>query len=297
MYHKAVMLEECIDALNIKSNGIYVDGTFGGGGHSKAILNSLGSEGKLYGFDQDIDAQTNAIDDTRFTFIHANFRHLKRYLKLHQETSIDGILLDLGISSYQIDTAEKGFSTRFEGPLDMRMDKDIPISARDIVNNYSTEELQDIFSQYGEVRNAKTLAETIDRERSISAIETTNQLTNILSHLSHGNPNKYYAQVFQALRIAVNEELKSLKEVLAQCGEILGQKGRLVVLTYHSLEDRLVKYYVKTGNFDGNPTKDQFGNLIRPMQWVNRKPIYANEEEIKANPRSRSAKLRIAEKI
>jgi len=298
-YHVPVLLKECVDGLNIKPDGIYVDLTFGGGGHSKEILKHL-TTGHLYSFDQDPDARKNAeeITSSSFTFIDANFRYLKRYLKLHGVTKVDGILGDLGISSHQIDEGTRGFSTRFDAELDMRMDQQSPLTAKEILRTYSEEKLHKLFGMYGEVKNAKTLANAIIQARNRGKIETTGELISILKPLApRGADFKYAAQVFQALRIEVNDELKALEEMLLQAGEVLNKGGRLVIMSYHSLEDRLVKNYIAKGKFYGEVEKDIYGNFTRPFEPVNKKPLEAGEEEVKANPRARSAKLRIAEKI
>lgn len=296
MYHTPVMLHECIDGLAIKPAGRYVDVTMGGGGHSLAILEQLG-QGKLFGFDQDEDARRNAPADERFVFIAQNFRYLKNYLKLYQALPVDGILADLGISSYQIDEPAKGFSTRFDGPLDMRMDQRRGTTAADIVNDYPEERLTEIFRIYGELTNARQVAYRLVNNRATQRIETTAQLCSTLRSLARPHTeNKFLAQVFQALRIEVNDELGALKELLQQSVDVLAPGGRLVVLAYHSLEDRLVKNFMKTGNFEGTPVKDFYGNLICPFTNVTRKPIMASEEEETRNPRSRSARLRIAER-
>ena len=297
-YHKPVMLQECIEALDIKEGRIYVDVTFGGGGHSRAILEQL-ENGKLYAFDQDSDAEQNTevIDHKGFTFVAANFRYMKRYLKMHGITGVDGILADLGVSSYQIDEAERGFSTRFEGELDMRMDRNAPKSAKEVVNTYSEQELHKVLGMYGEVRNAKTLASAMVAARTNKPIVTSGDLKEVLGRFApRGRENKYAAQVFQALRIEVNDELKALEEMLVQAGEMLNVGGRLVVMSYHSLEDRIVKNFINKGNVQGNEEKDFYGNLLRPLKPLNKKPITASEEEIALNNRARSAKLRIAEK-
>ena len=293
------MLNECIQGLNIKSDGIYIDLTFGGGGHSKEMLKHI-DNGHLYAFDQDVDARANAekIDKRSFTFIEANFRHLTRYLKLHGVTSVDGILADLGISSHQIDEADRGFSTRFDAELDMRMDRSAKLTAKEVLNTYSEKLLQDIFSSYGEVRNARTLAQAIVSHRINKPLNTVNDVKAVLNRfVKKGKENRYYAQVFQAIRIEVNQELKVLEEVLAQSAELLKPGGRLVVMSYHSLEDRLTKNFIATGNMKGEVEKDFYGNVIKPLKAVNRKPITASQKEIKENNRARSAKLRIAEKI
>lgn len=295
-YHVPVMLEECLDGLNINPEGTYVDVTFGGGGHSRAIVERL-TTGKLVAFDQDEDAAKNAWQDNRLVFVQQNFRHLKRYLRLYSMIPVDGILADLGISSYQIDTAERGFSTRFDADLDMRMDRSEGITAADILNTYTATDLQRIFGEYGEVRNARTLAQTIVDARAAEPIKTIGQFKTILEPLSKGNPHKYLAQVFQALRIEVNKEMEALEQLLKDAVEVLKPEGRLVVLSYHSLEDRMVKNFIKAGNAEGQMEKDLFGRGNVPLAAVNRKPIEASAEELKKNPRSRSAKLRIAEKL
>ena len=295
-YHVPVMLEDCIEGLNIKPDGIYIDLTFGGGGHSKAILQRLSSEGSLYAFDQDSDAVKNALDDDRFTMIEDNFSNLTNQLKLYRVTQVDGILADLGISSYQIDCAERGFSTRFDAELDLRMNRKQVLTAKDVVNTYSLEQLKKIFANYGELSNAYQIAKRIESSQ-IEGISTTNQLKEILQPLAQrGKENKFFAQVFQALRIEVNGEIDVLQKMLEQTSPLLKQGGRLVVMSYHSLEDRLVKNYIKTGNCEGRIEKDFFGNLLNDLEAVNRKPITASEQELIRNPRSRSAKLRIAQK-
>lgn len=292
------MLQECIGALDIKEDGVYVDVTFGGGGHSRAILEQIGS-GKLYSFDQDSDAKKNVedINHPGFTFVAANFRFLKRYLKMHGIAGVDGILADLGVSSYQIDEAERGFSTRFEGELDMRMDRNAGKSAKEVVNTYSEKDLHKVLGMYGEVRNAKTLAAAIVAARTNKPIVTSEELREVLARFApRGKENKYYAQVFQALRIEVNDELKALEEMLVQAGEMLNVGGRLVVMSYHSLEDRMVKNFINKGNVQGDEEKDFYGTLLRPLKPLNKKPITASAEEIALNNRARSAKLRVAEK-
>lgn len=296
-YHVPVLLHECIEGLNIKPDGIYVDATFGGGGHSKEILGWLGKKGKLYAFDQDDDAQRNALDDKRFTLIHANFREMKRFLRLLSAMPVDGILADLGVSSWQFDTADRGFSYRFEGPLDMRMNRGIEKTAADLLNTYSAEALQKMFGELGEVRNAKTLAHAIVDARLVKPLETIDDLKLIAKANAKGELMRYLSQVFQAIRIEVNDELGALKDILQQSVEVLKPGGRLAVITFHSLEDRLVKNYIKHGTFEDEPVKDFFGNYKLNMKAINKKPIEANEEEQKRNPRSRSAKLRVAEKI
>jgi 16S rRNA (cytosine1402-N4)-methyltransferase len=298
-YHKPVMLRECVEALNIKSDGIYVDVTFGGGGHSREILKYL-KEGKLIAFDQDDDARKEAekIENRSLTFCQANFMYLKRYLKLNGVTKVNGILADLGISSHQIDSPERGFSTRFDGPLDMRMDQNITQTAASILNEYPESELHKIFGMYGELKNAKTVAKMIVQHRVSKKFVTTEDLKEGLQSVApRGKENKYFAQVFQALRIEVNDEMKALENFLHQCGEVLETSGRLVIMSYHSLEDRMVKNYINKGKVYGEVEKDFYGNEIKPFEAVNRKPIEASEEEIAENKRARSAKLRIAEKI
>ncbi len=296
MYHNPVMLKECIDGLAIDPAGTYVDLTFGGGGHSRAILGRL-STGRLIAFDQDADAISNAPDDPRFTLINQNFRYLVNFLRLYKAVLVDGILADLGISSYQIDQAERGFSTRFDAELDLRMDRKSGLTARQVINQYTTDELIRLFRQYGELPNAYRIAMRIADVRGAGEIITTTQLKDILQPLAErGRENKFFARVFQALRIEVNAELDVLKEMLTQTTKVLKPGGRLVVLTYHSLEDRPVKNFMKTGNFEGIENKDFFGNLIAPFRPVNRKPIVAGEEELTANNRARSAKLRVAER-
>jgi 16S rRNA (cytosine1402-N4)-methyltransferase len=297
-YHVPVMLRECIDGLAIKPDGVYVDITFGGGGHSRAIVDQL-KTGKLYSFDQDEDAKKNAedFDKIKFTFIQANFRHIKKFLRVHGVKKVDGILADLGVSSYQIDTAERGFSTRFDADLDMRMNRKVGPSAKDVINNYSVADLHKILGMYGEIKNAKTAAQTIDMARSGTIINTVEELKSILETVAPKYKEfKYFAQVFQALRIEVNEEMKALEEFLFQVPDLLNPSGRLVVMSYHSLEDRMVKNYIKSGYLDGHLEKDFFGNVLKPLKPVSRKPITPTDTELQINPRSRSAKLRIAEK-
>jgi 16S rRNA (cytosine1402-N4)-methyltransferase len=294
-----VLLQECIEGLQVKPAGTYIDITFGGGGHSRAILEKLDG-GKLFAFDQDADAAENAkqINDPAFTFIEANFRHIRRYLKLYGAGQADGILADLGVSSHQIDSAERGFSTRFQADLDMRMDRGADLTAKTVVNTYTEDRLHRILGMYGEVKNAKTLAATIVKERFARPIGTVNELKSILSKFApRGRENKYFAQVFQALRIEVNEELRVLEEFLEQSVLLLKPGGRLVVMSYHSLEDRLVKNFINKGKFSGEVEKDMYGNVQVPLKPVNKKPIEASEEELARNNRARSAKLRIAEKI
>ena len=295
-YHIPVMLNECIEGLDIKPEGVYIDLTFGGGGHSKAIIQRLSEKGSLYAFDQDSDAIKNALDDERFTMIEDNFSNLTNQLKLYRVTQVDGILADLGISSYQIDCAERGFSTRFDAALDLRMNRKQILTAKDVVNTYSYEQLKKIFSDFGELSNAHQIAKKIE-SLQIEGISTTTQLKEILQPLAQrGKENKFFAQVFQALRIEVNGEIDVLQKMLEQTSPLLKQGGRLVVMSYHSLEDRLVKNYMKTGNCEGKVEKDFFGNVLNDLELVNRKPITASQEELDRNSRSRSAKLRIAQK-
>jgi 16S rRNA (cytosine1402-N4)-methyltransferase len=296
-YHTPVMLQECIDALAIKPNGTYVDVTFGGGGHSKQILNILGDGGRLLGFDQDEDAKRNVPNDERFTFVEQNFRYLKNYCRLHEAIPVDGILADLGVSSHQFDQAERGFSVRFDADLDMRMNKSSDLTAKTIINTYSEEDLHRIFGMYGELQNAKTLAKTVVTARLNQPIGTIAELKKVIQNcIPKGKENKYLAQVFQALRIEVNQELEALQEFLLQSAEVLVSGGRLVVMSYHSLEDRLVKNFIAKGKFRGEVEKDFFGNDQKPFDAVSRGAITASEEEIKTNNRARSAKLRIAVK-
>lgn len=296
-YHTPVMLQECIDALAIKPEGVYVDVTFGGGGHSKQIINQLGKKGRLLGFDQDEDAKRNVPEDGRFTFIEQNFKYLKNYCRLYNAIPVDGILADLGVSSHQFDQAERGFSVRFDADLDMRMNQGGDLTAKKIINTYSEEELHRIFGMYGELQNAKTLAKTVVTARLNQPIGTVAELKNAIQNLiPKGKENKYLAQVFQALRIEVNQELEALQEFLLQSAEVLISGGRLVVMSYHSLEDRLVKNFIAKGKFRGEVEKDFFGNDQKPFDAVSRGAITASEEEIKINNRARSAKLRIAVK-
>ena len=298
-YHKPVMLQQCIEALQIRSEGIYVDATFGGGGHSREILKHLTS-GRLVAFDQDDDARTEAekIKDRSFTFCHANFMYLKRYLKLNGITKVNGVLADLGVSSHQIDSAERGFSTRFDGPLDMRMDRSISQTAATVLNTYSEEDLHKVFGMYGELRNARTVARLIVQRRVQKKFERTEDLKYALKEVApRGKENKYFAQVFQALRIEVNDEMKALENFLHQCGEVIETYGRLVVMSYHSLEDRMVKNYIQKGKVFGELEKDFYGNVLKPFDAVNRKPLEASQEEIALNNRARSARLRVAIKL
>ncbi|MFY7757605.1 MAG: 16S rRNA (cytosine(1402)-N(4))-methyltransferase RsmH [Flavobacterium stagni] len=295
-YHNPVLLKETVDGLNIKSDGIYVDVTFGGGGHSKEILRRLGPNGKLFAFDQDEDAWANAIDDDRFTLIQENFRYIKRFLRFHGVRKVDGILADLGVSSHQFDVPERGFSTRFEAKLDMRMSQQNELDAYRVINEYDDVALKQMFLDYGELKQAPALARTIVEARSKKPIQTTEELKVVLAKYLPGHlSNKILAQIYQAIRIEVNQEMEVLKEFLEQTNELLNPGGRLSVISYHSLEDRLVKRFVKNGMFEGEPERDFFGNFSVPFKNIG-KLIVPSEEEIKINNRARSAKLRIAEK-
>ena len=297
VYHIPVMHDPCIEGLAILPGGVYVDVTFGGGGHAKAILARL-EGGQLFGFDQDSDALANAPQDPRFTFVQANFRDIKRYLRLHGIKQVDGILADLGISSHQIDAPERGFSTRFQGDLDMRMNQSAELSAKELLATADEGRLHKILGMYGEIKNAKTLAQSIVAERSVKPFTTTEGFTAFLKRFApRGKEFKYYAQVFQALRIEVNDEMGALEELLLSAVELLKPEGRLVVMSYHSLEDRLVKSLMIKGKFQGEVEKDFYGNLLRPLEPVSRGAITASEEELALNPRARSAKLRIAKKV
>lgn len=296
-YHNPVLLKETVEGLNIKPDGVYVDVTFGGGGHSREILKRLGPTGKLIAFDQDKDALQNAIDDTRFLLINQNFRFLKQFLRFHGFRTVDGILGDFGVSSHQFDVAERGFSTRFEADLDMRMNRDTNFSAYTVVNKYEEAQLRNVLSNYGELRSAAGMARVIVEARQTEKIKTSEQLKKVLSRfLPAHKENKILAQIYQAIRIEVNQELEALKEFLLQTNEVLKPGGRLSLISYHSLEDRLVKRYIRNGLFEGEPEKDAFGHFEVPFKAV-RKFIIPSKEEIKQNNRARSAKLRIAEKI
>ena len=297
-YHLPVMLNECIEGLNIRPEGTYVDATFGGGGHSRAILSQLGESGRLIAFDQDADALANAIEDSRFKLLNENFRHMKSFLRLQGVRSVDGILADLGVSSHQFDVAERGFSTRFNGELDLRMDRRQEVTARELVNRMDEHELTRILRLYGELPNAYQMAKAICRARAEKEIETTFDLREAVKHhLPRGMENKYLAMLFQALRIEVNGELEALQEMLRQAAELLNPGGRIAVMSYHSSEDRIVKNFFRAGNFEGEIEKDFYGNPIVPLKPVSRKAIVAGEEELQRNPRSRSARLRVAEKV
>jgi 16S rRNA (cytosine1402-N4)-methyltransferase len=297
-YHVPVLLQEAVDALQIKSAGIYVDCTFGGGGHSREMLRRMGSEGKLIAFDQDADARKNLPEDDRIIFVPHNFRHLQRFLKLHKIQVVDGILADLGVSSHQFDEGERGFSTRTDDAvLDMRMDRRQELTAQAVLAEYPEQKLHKLFEQYGEVTNAKTLAKTIVEARSITPFRTIADFKSAVHDVVKGNPNRYFAQVFQSLRIEVNDELGALKEMLEQVPDVLNAGGRIAVITFHSIEDRIVKIFFKEGGFEGRDEYDLYGgNKKRELRVVTKKPVTPSEKEMRANPRSRSAKLRVAEK-
>jgi 16S rRNA (cytosine1402-N4)-methyltransferase len=297
-YHIPVLVAEVIEGLQIKPGGIYVDCTFGGGGHSKAILENLGLKGKLIVFDQDEDARLNLPADERIIFVPHNFRHLQRFLRLHNISAVDGIMADLGVSSHQFDEAKRGFSTRFNANLDMRMDQRQTLTAFDVVNTYSEQQLHKLFEQYGEVTNSKTLARTIVELRSTTTLQTIDAFKNALHEIVKGSPNKYFAQVFQALRIEVNDELGALKDMLQQTPKLLKPGARVVIITFHSLEDRLVKNFFRRGTFD-EPEENPFINTepASELKVITKKPILPAEKEMKQNSRARSAKLRIAEKV
>jgi len=297
MYHNPVLLEACLEGLALKESGTYVDVTFGGGGHTKAILDAIGSDGKVIAFDQDEDAIENSWEDERLIFIHQNFTYLQRFLRFHKIDKVDGILADLGVSSYQIDTPTRGFSTRFDGPLDMRMSSSEGTSAKDVINTYTKEQLSDVFYQYGELKNARKIASRIVERREENPIETTLELADLLRPLVPvKTQHKVLAQIFQALRIEVNQELEALKSLLEQSAEVLNHNGRLCVISYHSLEDRLVKRFIQYGCFENEPEKDEFGRSYKPLKKVGNMTL-PTEIEIQNNKRARSAKLRIAEKI
>ncbi|HET6992772.1 MAG TPA: 16S rRNA (cytosine(1402)-N(4))-methyltransferase RsmH [Bacteroidia bacterium] len=297
IYHKPVLLHESLEGLTIRPDGTYVDVTFGGGGHSRAILAQLGEKGKLIAFDQDEDAVANAINDPRFILVKQNFRFLKNFLRLHNAIPVDGILADLGISSHQIDQAERGFSTRFDGPLDMRMNRSAAMDAEKVLNTYDERQLRNMFREFGDVENAAKLARTILSAREEVAIRSIAELKEAIAPcVPKGKEFQYLAKVFQALRIEINGEMDALKQLLLQSVEVLKPGGRIVVISYHSLEDRLVKNFFRSGNFEGETEKDFFGNLVRPLEPVNRKPITPGENELNENNRARSAKLRIAVK-
>lgn len=297
-YHVPVLLRQTLDGLALKPGGIYVDCTFGGGGHAKALLKQLDATGRLFVFDQDADAAANVPEDDRVVFVPSNFRHLQRFMRLHKITAVDGIMADLGVSSHQFNEPERGFSTRFDAALDMRMDRRQTLTAFDVVNTYTEQQLHLLFEKYGEVTNAKTLARTITGIRSSASLQTINNFKAALHAVVKGNPNKYFAQVFQALRIEVNDELGVLRELLEQIPPLLKPGGRVAIITFHSLEDRLVKNFFRQGNFS-EASSHPFENVasVSTLKIITKKPITADEEELKHNPRSRSAKLRVAEKI
>jgi len=295
-YHTSVLLHEAVDALNIREDGVYVDGTFGGGGHSREILKRLGKKGKLFAFDHDKDAWANLPDDGRITLIPENFRYLRRFLQLHKVPRVDGILADLGVSSFQFDTAERGFSIRFDAPLDMRMDARLDFTAADLIREYPEEKLHKLLEQYGEVRNARTLAKTIVEGRKKTKVQTIQSFKDLIAGCIKGNPNRYLAQVFQALRIEVNDELGVLAAFLKQTPRCLKPGGRLAVITFHSLEDRMVKQFMKRGTMEAQQT-DPFGRQLSEPPFRMLKDVVPSEEEQKNNSRSRSARLRIAERI
>lgn len=298
VYHVPALLDECMDGLDIKPGGTYVDVTFGGGGHSRAILSRLGEQGRLFSLDQDEDARRNSIDDSRFTFVHSNFRFLKNFMRYYEVEQVDGILADLGVSFHHFDDSERGFSFRFEGPLDMRMNRRATETAAHVLATYSEEKLADLFFLYGELKSARRIASAVVSARSVSPVETTEQLLEIVRpYINRKQEKKELAQLFQALRIEVNREMESLRCLLEQSVELLAGGGRLVVLTYHSLEDRMVKNFMKAGNVEGRAEQDFFGRINSPLRPVNNKVIVPDEAEIERNPRSRSAKLRIAEKM
>lgn len=297
-YHIPVMLNECMEGLAIKPDGVYVDVTFGGGGHSREILSRLGKKGTLYGFDQDADAENNIPEDDRFVFVRSNFRYLSNFMRFHGETEIDGLLADLGVSSHHFDDKDRGFSFRFQGMLDMRMNTRAGKTAADILNTYTEEALSTLFYLYGELKNSRKLASVIVRARETKPLVTTDEfLALITPYIGKDKEKKMLAQVFQALRIEVNDEMRALREMLQQAMRLLKPGGRLVVMTYHSLEDRLVKNFFKSGNFEGTISQDFFGNIQSPFRLINNKVITPSSEEVEVNPRSRSAKLRIAEKL
>jgi 16S rRNA (cytosine1402-N4)-methyltransferase len=295
-YHKPVLLEECIKGLDIKPTGIYVDVTFGGGGHSKLILKNLDG-GKLYAFDQDKNALQNTLNEDSFKLINANFRHLKNFLRMEGVRKIDGLLADLGVSSHQFDVADRGFSIRFDGELDMRMNTSSSLSAKQVLNEYDQQDLANILFRYGDLRNSRAISREIVKAREVEAINTTNQLVDIVSNLvPEKNRNQFLARIFQDIRIEVNDELNALEEMLFDAVDMLNEGGRLVIISYHSLEDRMIKNLMKKGNIEGVLEKDFFGNSIKDLKEVNRKVIVASKEQVLENIRARSAKLRIAEK-
>lgn len=296
-YHAPVLLQESVDALSIKADGTYVDVTFGGGGHSRAILERLGPNGRLYGLDQDPDAENNNIEDERFKLLPFNFQYLKKVLRMEGVRKIDGLLGDLGVSSHQLDTPDRGFSFRFNTPLDMRMSQSGQLTAQKILNTYTQEQLQSVFGQYGEIRNARTLSQCIFKARDQKKIRFVADLLQVIEPVIRGKRNKYLSQLFQALRIEVNGEIEVLKSMLLQAVELLDEDGRLVIITYHSLEEKLIKNLIRNGCFDNEPQKDLYGNFDRPLKSTIKKFIAPSDEEIKENPRARSARMRIAKKL
>lgn len=297
-YHVPALLKESVDGLNVQPNGTYVDVTFGGGGHSREIMRRLGKEGHLLAFDQDMDAYVNKIEDARFIFVHSNFRYLRNFLHYYGVEKIDGLLADLGVSSHHFDDESRGFSFRFDGELDMRMNRNAALKASDILNDYTESKLADIFYVYGEMRNARLIARAIVKERMVAPINTVQRFLDVLKpFVGKDKEKKDLARIFQALRIEVNDEMDTLRKLLYDAVKVLKPGGRIAILTYHSLEDRIVKNFFKTGNFEGKLEKDFYGNPIVPLRLVNNKVIVASDEEVEANPRARSAKLRIAEKI
>ncbi len=293
-YHNPVLLKDSVDALVINESGIYVDCTFGGGGHSREILSRLDQNGKLFSFDQDVDAVRNKIDDNRFELVEQNFRFLKNNLRFRGIKQVDGVLGDLGVSSHQFDTPERGFSTRFDGELDMRMNQNAKLSAKTIINEYEEEDLARVFYDFGELQGSYRLAREVVKARADKQINTIDELKQIFSFIPKMKENKFFAQMFQALRIEANDEMAALKEMLTQCGEVIKPGGRLVIISYHSLEDRLTKRYMKNGMFEGEPERDVFGNWSAPFKPLQSKVIVPTQEEINENPRARSAKMRIA---
>ena len=293
-YHNPVLLKDSVDALIINESGIYVDCTFGGGGHSREILSRLDQNGKLFSFDQDVDAVRNKIDDNRFELVEQNFRFLKNNLRFRGIKQVDGVLGDLGVSSHQFDTPERGFSTRFDGELDMRMNQNAKLSAKTIINEYEEEDLVRVFYDFGELQGSYRLAREVVKARADKQINTIDELKQIFSFIPKMKENKFFAQMFQALRIEANDEMAALKEMLTQCGEVIKPGGRLVIISYHSLEDRLTKRYMKNGMFEGEPERDVFGNWSAPFKPLQSKVIVPTQEEINENPRARSAKMRIA---
>lgn len=298
MYHVPVMLNETLDGLCIKPDGVYVDVTFGGGGHSRAILERLGANGRLLGFDQDLDAAKNAIDDVRFTFVRSNFRYLSNFLRYHRIEKVDGVLADLGVSSHHFDDESRGFSFRFDGDLDMRMNRRSALTAAAVLNDYDEGRLSDIFFNYGELRQARRIAKAVVAARASAPIETVARLMEVTKpFFLREREKKELAKLFQALRIEVNDEMAALRELLCQAADSLAVGGRLAVLTYHSLEDRMVKNFIRTGNVDGRQQKDFYGNMLSPFVAINNRVLVASDDEVAVNPRARSAKLRVAERV